>query len=437
MMVSIVKLANTFESLRRALELGGFPELPPGSRILIKPNICLFEWLPPYGMVTTTALLEGLLHFLAERGLRHIAIGEGSVDVFNAGIRRGYRRLGIERLAGRYGVSLYDFNKGPFRQIDLDGVRVGVAEAAFQHDVLINIPALKTHNQVKVSLAFKNLKGLLSPASRVKFHSTNRLDHLIRLLAECVRTDFTVIDGTYALESGPDTALGRAHRTDLVIAGREAWACDVVGSALMGIDPAGVAYLDEYARARGLSLDPGGIEIRGDGDIAAMARKLDWRVHVSAELAEAGISGLSAPHPGNTICSRCYAVLGYSLLALARDNRGADLGGAVVYAGRQSCPDGDGRKVILFGDCAAGTGKGPGNACRITGCPPDIATSLKSLWERLLPRTRIARIAPGRAARLAASAAGFHTDALPKWERYRSADFDPGHFRASGKQAAP
>lgn len=436
MVVSLVKLEKPLGSLKHAIELcGGFEGLGQNDRILIKPNICHSEWMPLYGMVTTTSLLESLVQLLAEHGCRDISIGEGPVDVFGLTMHKGYKRMGIDTVARRYGVKLVDLNQGPFRPVDLDEVKVQVAEAAFDNDFLINVPAMKTHNQVKVSLGFKNLKGFLSPASRVKFHATNRLNHLIRLLGEAVRTDLTIIDGTYALESGPDTALGKAHRMNVIVAGRDAYACDVVGTALLGIDPSEVGYLREFAEAHQLPMAIEGIEVKGENNLETLVRKLDWRVHVEEELSfAAGITGLSIPYPGETICSRCYAVLGYSLLALARDNPGADFGNAVICCGREVRPDGDGQRVVLYGDCAAKGNRGPGDAYRVAGCPPSITDSMKVLWKALLSKPRMLRVMPVRMARLGGMKMGIYTDRLPKWERYRSDEFDPQHFRASRKE---
>ncbi len=478
--VSVVRLDEPLGALKRAMELcGGLEGLGPGSRVFIKPNICLSRWMPLYGMVTTTSILEGLVRLLAERGCRDITIGEGPVDVLGSNIWQGYRRMGIDTVARRYGIKLADLNRGPFRPVDLEGVKVQVAEAAFESDFLINVPALKTHNQVRVSLGFKNLKGFLAPASRVKFHGTNRLDHLVRLLAETVKPDLTVIDGTYALESGPDTALGLAHRLNVVVAGREPHSCDIVGAALLGIEASEVGYLREYAQAHALPLRAEQIEVRGESDWTALARPLDWRVHVPEELAAVGVTGLAVPHPGETICSRCYAVLGYSLLALASDNRGRDFGNAMVCCGREVRPPGSeaasgssagsgpkpsgssagsgpkpsgssassgpkpsgssassGPKpsgssaIILFGDCAIAANRGLAGACRVGGCPPPITRSMMSLWRVLLGRPRMLRIMPARMARMAAAGVGVFTDRPDKWRRYESGEFDPGHFRA-------
>lgn len=245
----------------------------------------------------------------------------------------------------------------------------------------------------------------------------------------------TIIDGTYALESGPDIVLGRAHRTNLIIASRDTYACDIVGTTLLGVDPSEVGYLRESAETHGLPLEAAGFEIKGEEYIQALVRKLDWRVHVAEGLfIPSGITGLSVPPAGETFCSRCYAALGYSLIALVRDNPGSDFGNAVICCGREACPDGDGKRVVLYGDCAAKSNKSLKHACRVAGCPPKMTDSLFGLWTALLSKPRMLRIMPVRLARLAGMRLGIYSDSLPKWERCRSDEFDPNHFRANREQ---
>ena len=97
MVVSVVKLQEPLESLMQAIELcGGFEGLGRDDKILIKPNICLSEWMPIYGLVTTTSLLESLVQLLVEWGCHDILIGEGPVDILALSIIRGCKRMGID-----------------------------------------------------------------------------------------------------------------------------------------------------------------------------------------------------------------------------------------------------------------------------------------------------------------------------------------------------
>jgi len=67
--VAVVKYNGTTDDLKKAIELcGGFEELKPHHKILLKPNILWggTKKLPPFGVVTTSAMVDHLLQLLSE-----------------------------------------------------------------------------------------------------------------------------------------------------------------------------------------------------------------------------------------------------------------------------------------------------------------------------------------------------------------------------------
>ncbi|MBN2098084.1 MAG: DUF362 domain-containing protein [Dehalococcoidia bacterium] len=434
MVVSIVKLAEPFKSLREAVSLcDGFAKLDKHARIMVKPNISVGLRLPPYGMITTTCMLEALLQLLIEEGCSDITIAEGSIEVLGLDTRKACARTDIDKLATKYGVRLMDLNRGPFRQVELEGFQVQIAQSALETDFLINVPVLKTHGLTKVSLGFKNLKGCLSPASKTKFHGSNRLNRLIYLLNEVVKSDLTIIDGTYMLERGPDTLLGTARRKDLIIASQDKFACDVVGSAIMGIDPSEVGYLRAYAESHGRPLTTDGIQIEGEKDIKALGERLEWKPDVAKELlAPAGVTGISVPYPGDSLCSRCYANLGLALVAFVTDNPNRDCDELVICCGKDVRPEHEGQRAILYGNCAINNHDGStGTVVAVKGCPPRLWDTLLALHVMTLGRRRSLGVVPKEIFGLAGAKLGVYEYALPKWKTYDSEGFDKRHFKVS------
>jgi len=436
MVVSVVKVAEPLKSLREAVTLcDGFAGLDKDARILVKPNISVGLGLPPYGMITTTSILEELLQLLIEHGCGDITIAEGSIEVLGVDTRKAYARTEIDKLARKYGVKLIDLNRGPFRHVELGGFPAQIAQSALETDFLINVPVLKTHGLTKVSLGFKNLKGCLSPASKMKFHGSDRLNDLIHLLNEAVRSHLTIIDGTYMLEKGPDTLLGTAHRKDLIVVSRDAFACDVVGSAILGIDPSEVGYLRSFAESHGRSLSMGAIQIEGEKDIDAVRERLEWKPDVAKELlAPAGITGISVPHPGDSLCSRCYGNLGLALVAFLNENPGMDCGGMVICCGKDVTPEHENQRAILYGNCAIKNhGGDTANAVSVKGCPPRLWDTLVAFHVMLLGRRRSLKVVPKELLGLAGAKIGVYDYDLPKWRAYDSDRFNKGHFAVSGQ----
>ena len=433
MTVSVVRFDGSFESISRAIELcGGFGKLDRSDRVLIKPNITYCGWMPipPYGMVTTSKMVEGILRLLAEHGCNDVSIGEGTIaEGVGSNTRRGYKYTGIERVAKRYGAKLFDLNEGPFERRELGEIKVGVSKIALDADFLINVPVLKTHPQVKVSLGFKNLKGCLDIPSRKRFHQKG-LDHLICLLNQLLECDLTIIDGIYMLERGADTLMGLAHRKDLIIASHDAFACDCVGATIMGFEPSQVGYLREYAELRNRPIDISAIQTVGE-DVEPLRESLVWESNAEEELRTYGITGLSVPYPGHNLCSGCYSNLICALGAFAKFNPNRDCGDTRICWGRKQANAGTGQRTILYGNCAISKNRDDEHVTRIAGCPPTTMSTLLPLIRTLLPWPRMLKMLLLGSPQLLAVRLGLYSGNLPKWKRYRSPEFDRGHFRPS------
>ncbi len=439
MTVSVVKFDGTSESIGRAIELcGGFEKLNRNDRVLIKPNITFSGWMPipPYGMVTTSKVVEGILLKLREHGCNKISIGEGSITgVMGSNTRRGYKYSGIDRIARRYDARLIDLNEGPFERKELGGIKVGIAKPVLETDFLINVPVLKTHLQVKASLGLKNLKGCLDTASRKAFHMKG-LEHLICLLNQALKCDLTIIDGIYMLEKGPDAMVGVPHRKNMIIASRDVFACDCVGAAILGFEPSQIGYLKEYAEINNRPVDISAFQIAGER-IEPLKEKLEWELEPEKELVElAGITGLSFPHPGPHICSGCYANMVYSVGIFSKVNPNLNFGDTHIYCGKKEAHNGPGQRIILYGNCAIKSNGKEKSAPSIAGCPPQTMPTLLFLMKTLLSRPKMLKMLALGSPKLIALRAGIYSGNLPKWERCRLPDFDRNHFRPSLWQEA-
>jgi uncharacterized protein (DUF362 family) len=445
MTVSLVKFDGSLNSLRKAIELcDGFEKLNRSDSVLIKPNNCFrHRIMPPYGMVTTSKIIEGVVQLLLEHGCKDISIGEGAIigifDELGPYTKQGFKGTGIDKIAEKYGIKLLDFNQGDFHELDLGGIKVKVSRAALDTDFLINVPVFKTHFQAKVSLGFKNLKGCLSKDSKKRFHISKRLDTLICLLNEAIKSDLVIVDGIYMLEKGPETLVGVAHRKDLIIASPDIFECDVVGATILGIDPAQVDYLREFAHRHGRSFDIGAIQIRGE-DIDSLKEQLEWRFEPDEELlTPAKVTGIAAPHPGQTLCSACGATLAFALSVFGKDNPEMDFGAVELYYGLELRPKRDSRKIFLYGDCAIKSNKSLQNASNeediqsqkvflVEGCPPTLTKTLLALMKALLSKPRMLRMLFLRVIKLIGIRLGIYKEILPGWERYRAKEFDKTHF---------
>jgi len=214
----------------------------------------------------------------------------------------------------------------------------------------------------------------------------------------------------------------------LIIASRDIFEGDVVGATILGIDPAQVDYLKEFAQRHNRSFDRSTIQIRGES-LESLRERLEWRFEPDRELlGPARITGLSAPYPGKTLCSGCGATLALALSVFARDNPGMDFGGAELCYGLELKAQKDSPKVFLYGDCAIKSNKGLRRATKIEGCPPTLAKTLLALMKALLSKPSMLKMLVLRTVKLVGIRLGLYHEVFPRWERYRSEEFDKSHF---------
>lgn len=132
-------------------------------------------------------------------------------------------------------------------------------------DVLVSVPALKTHS-CATTLAIKNYVGILPthPSGVVKksnVHDGDFQKGFVDLF--CYHpADYSILEGFWSTEgNGPQWGENLHH--NIVVAGADPVAVDAVGSELMGFNAADIDYL-HYAAAKGFgTFDPDRIRLVG------------------------------------------------------------------------------------------------------------------------------------------------------------------------------
>ena len=430
--VSLIKYDGTSNAVARAVELcNGFEHLRENHKVLLKPNVLWggggTKKIPKYGFITTARIVEDVIKILREHGCRDISIGEGTIEDKELGsdTLKGYKWSGIAKVAKKYDVRLIDFNKQPYKQVELDGYKISISKIALEADFLVNLPVLKTHCQTKVSLGFKNLKGCLSMGSKRSFHETD-LERMIALLNTEVKPALTIIDGIYAMEHGP-SAMGTAHRMNLIIAGKDNLSCDIVGSKVLGIEPSSVEYLKEFAAMTNRSLEISTIEVRGES-IKDVSRKLEWTRDFEDVARRENINGLSFQFPGKRFCTGCVTHTESVMLGFCKDNKGTTFDDIEICAGGEVKPKKESKKVFLMGKCSIQANKDLKDAFRVKGCPPKAMDMFMTLVNHTIDKRRARRILLGRLFKSIAYKFGIYNEVFPSYKCYGLPEFDDEHF---------
>jgi uncharacterized protein (DUF362 family) len=243
--VAIVKGTKPVDVTVKALRMIDIDEvLSEEKPILVKPNY-IDASHPSTGITTDSRVIEGVIKFLKNRGVKKIVIGEGSGfgDTFKA-----FKVAGVDEVAKRWNVGLVDLNKDEFVEVNppspLALKRVKIAKTALE-STIISVPKLKPHRMTDVTLSIKNMMGVISPKGSMH----RRLNKNIVDLASIVKPSIAVVDGIVAGE-GHETSVNPVEM-NLIIAGTDPVAVDAVGAAVMGINPKNVKHL-RLAERKGL-----------------------------------------------------------------------------------------------------------------------------------------------------------------------------------------
>ncbi len=382
--VSIVKYSDPDHSLREALRLcDGLRFFNKSDKILIKPNLVSWDFevpFSPFGVVTTSALIFALVQILVEEGFSRISIGEGPVKVPKTIGARLFKTLGYEKLERRYGVELVDFNEDKFETRDFGDFKLSIARKALEADKIINVPVLKTHTQCKVSLGIKNLKGCINQKSKIICHGKeNILDHTFPRLADQLPLALTIIDGVFMLEKGPLQS-GKAYRKNLLIASRDVYACDLVGSALLGYDVGEVPHLKFFAESHHRSTELKDIRVEGENiedHRTHLPYTWEWAEDNTGpmDFKKHGIKGLAVRRYDSTLCTGCSFHFSPMVFMLLSAFKGKTNPSVEVITGKiQEAAEGFDR-TVLFGNCAISLNKNNpkiSKAVPVKGCPPDL-----------------------------------------------------------------
>ncbi len=220
-------LPNTLEiDIEKILNTPDFQVMDPEKETLIKINANYDRDWP--GCNTSKWFLNALLTNLKKKGFDNLKAIEGDLKYQPAA--RTIKEIGFDRLLEKFNVPFLPIENLP---------RQGELPIILKNSQLISTPVFHTHTFAGISVAAKNLYGLL-PVYREKYHKI--LPRKLRELVKNVKV-FSIVDGTVGLDGG-SMRMGNPRRCDLIMGGWDPIAIDVVATKIMGFSNKEVPHLD-------------------------------------------------------------------------------------------------------------------------------------------------------------------------------------------------
>lgn len=237
------------EKVARAFLVAGFA-VKSGATVLLKPNLVAAGSGPHHLACSSPEFVAAVAEWCLDHGARvkvgdSPAFGSGRMVMRGCGMTEGLRHLGVE---------LVNFSRAR-PMVMACGLKVHIATEALACDLLVNLPRVKAHSQLYVSLAVKNYFGVVVGWRKALHHAcngdvANRFEALLVDLPGLFPTSFSLIDGIVAMHrAGP--MHGEPFPLQLLGASFDPVALDTAIMAVIGAD-FGQSRLWLECRRRGL-----------------------------------------------------------------------------------------------------------------------------------------------------------------------------------------
>jgi hypothetical protein len=321
-------------------------------------------------------------------------------------------RAMVEEVGGK----VLNLDNGPHRRVKVaDNLALEIAESVLKTDNLINVPVMKTHVQTKLTLGIKNLKGVVSPASKRVMHRGD-LERSLAQLCNELKPKLTVIDGLIGMEGFGPAVFGKPKTPNLIIAGKDSVAVDAVTASIMGHDPNTIDHI-VIAQELGLGeINPDNVEIRGTplSEASHPFEPAQLGVHnVVKELGMDKIHYFGTIGAAQSECTGCIDTLLNALIALNSDVESLRTPTDLVI-GSRDLPENVGNNVLLYGRCQA---KNKDHGTWLSECPPSIRDTYSTIAKMSLSRTEYLFALIKRLFK------GTNVNPLPHWDQYKHISF--------------
>jgi uncharacterized protein (DUF362 family) len=231
-----------------------------GDDVIVKPNICVSHRAPEFAATTNPTVVGTLVALCVGAGARRVRVMD---TPFSGTPEAAYAESGIEAVVRAAGGEMEVMGRVKFAsQAIPDGVDISewdVYQDVVDADVLIDVPVAKHHSLARLSLAGKNLLGVITRPNQIHLNLGQRVADLVSLL----RPTLTVIDAVRILTAHGPTggSLNDVQQMNTVIASHDIVAADAWAATLFDLTGEDISYV-KAAAAMGLgTLDLAGLKV--------------------------------------------------------------------------------------------------------------------------------------------------------------------------------
>ena len=245
-----IAVTRTFDGIEEAAhrvikQIGGMAAVLQGAKVaILKPNFVAGRSAET-GSTTSFALLKAVAEEVQTCGAEPILCEMPGTEFDREAT---YTILGVEQFCAANGIRILRIDP---EGDELDWVELRPAGAKklrrfsipriLNEVCLINLPVLKTHVVSTMTLSMKNPMGILPRPDRRSMHTLG-IDQCIVDMNRGIRPDLTIVDGSVG-QDGEGPLYGDRADLQVLIAGRDSLAVDLVCCQVVGIKPQDIPHL--------------------------------------------------------------------------------------------------------------------------------------------------------------------------------------------------
>ncbi len=231
----------------RAIQsLGGISKfVKKNQTVVVKPNIG-WDVIPERGANTNPKLVGRIVKRCLEAGAKKVFVFDNTCDNW----KNCYKNSGIEKAVDdEGGVMTPGHSESYYQTVSIPNGKklktTKVHELILESDVFINVPVLKSHRSARVTIAMKNLMGIMW--DRRWWHA-NDLHQCIADFCTYRKPDLNVVDAYLVMTQNGPRGISEADVITMksMVISADMVAADASATKLFGLDPDDVNYI-KYA----------------------------------------------------------------------------------------------------------------------------------------------------------------------------------------------
>ncbi|MBD1935824.1 DUF362 domain-containing protein [Microcoleus sp. FACHB-68] len=267
------------ESLETLLEpLGGMAAIvKPGDRVLLKPNL-LTGSRPTKECVTRPEIVYCVAKMVREVGGKPF-MGDGPAfgSARGVAVANGYQPI-LEEL----NLPVVEFHGKRYETVSKEFNHLLLSKETMEADVVINLPKVKSHVQLTMTMGVKNLFGCVPGKMKAWWHmeagkDASRFGQMLVETARAVNPNLTILDGIIGHEgNGPSG--GEPRNLGILGASQDVFALDRALLEILDVEP---SIVPTVAASMRLGLCPELADIHFPLQQPADLQISDWKLPAS------------------------------------------------------------------------------------------------------------------------------------------------------------